>query len=164
MKNMNPAWAAPIALAVGLVGCATPNQQPYYGSSQQPYYGSGPAPSQNYPAQAQSYQLGYVDRIEVITRGTGDNVAGTIIGGIIGGLIGTQIGSGRGRTAATIAGVVGGAAAGNVIEGRRRADNETFRVTVRLDNGSTQTIMQENINDLQTGDRVRLDGNIIYRV
>ena len=168
MKNMNPIWLAPIALAVGLVGCATPNQQPYNGSSQQPYYGSNPAPSQsypqNYPAQAQSYQLGYVDRIEVINRSAGDNIAGTIIGGIVGGLIGTQVGGGRGRTAATIAGVVGGAAAGNVIEGRRRADHETFRVTVRLDNGSMQTLTQENINDLHTGDRVRLDGNVIYRV
>ena len=161
MKNMNPISVVPIALALGVMGCAGPYQQPYYGSSPAPSQ-SYPAP--NYPAQAQSYQLGYVDRIEVINRSAGDNAAGTIIGGIIGGLIGTQIGSGRGRTAATIAGAVGGAAAGNVIEGRRRADHETFRVTVRLDNGSMQTITQENINDLHTGDRVRLDGNMIYRV
>jgi outer membrane lipoprotein SlyB len=156
MKFTKTIWAAPIALAVGLAGCATPSQQPYYGSS--------PAPSQSYPAHAQSYQLGYVERIEVINRGAGNNAAGTIIGGIIGGLIGTQIGSGSGRTAATIAGAVGGAAAGNVIEGRRRADHETFRVTVRLDNGSLQTVTQENINDLRTGDRVRLDGNLISRI
>jgi len=105
-----------------------------------------------------------VDRIEVINRSAGNNAAGTIIGGIIGGLIGTQIGSGSGRTAATVAGAVGGAVAGNVIEGRSRANHETFRVTVRLDNGSMQTVIQENINDLRTGDRVRLDGNMIYRV
>lgn len=150
-------WVAPIALAIGLAGCATPYQEPYYGSS--------PAPSQNYPAQTPSYQqLGYVDRIEVISRGSGNNVAGTIIGGIIGGLIGTQIGSGSGRTAATIAGAAGGAVAGNAIEGRRRADHETFRVTVRLDNGAVQTVTQDNINDLRTGDRVRLEGNLVYRV
>lgn len=157
MKHTKMIWAAPIALAAGLVGCATPYQEPYYGSS--------PAPSQSYPAQAPSYQqLGYVDRIEVINRGAGNNAAGTIIGGIIGGLIGTQIGSGSGRTAATIAGAVGGAAAGNVIEGRSRAAHETFRVTVRLDNGAMQTVTQDNINDLRTGDRVRLEGNLIYRV
>ncbi len=160
-KTMKTIWVAPMALAVGLAGCATPNQQPYYGSSPAPSQGY---PAQNYPAQGQSYQLGYVDRIEVINRGVGSNVAGTIIGGIIGGLIGTQIGSGSGRTAATIAGAAGGAVAGNVIEGRRRGDNETFRITVRLDNGSMQTVTQENINDLHTGDRVRLDGNVIYRV
>ena len=155
MKTMKTIWVAPIAFAVGLAGCSTPSQQPYYGSSQ----------AQNYPVQSQNYQpLGYVDRIEVINRGGGSNVAGTIIGGIIGGLIGTQIGAGSGRTAATIFGAVGGAAAGNAIEGRRRADHETFRVTVRLDDGSMQTVIQENINDLRTGDRVRLDGNLIYRV
>jgi len=94
-----------------LVGCETSSQQPYYGS----------APAQSYTGQTQSYQLGVVDRIEVINRGSGNNVAGTIIGGIIGGLIGTQIGSGVGRSAATIAGAAGGALAGNAIEGRRRA-------------------------------------------
>jgi outer membrane lipoprotein SlyB len=152
---MKTILVAPIALALGLVGCAT--------SSPQPYYDSGRATSQNYPTQNRSYQMGTVDRIEVINRDAGDNVAGTVIGGIIGGLIGNQIGGGKGRTAATVAGVAGGAVAGNVIEGRRRNDNETFRVTVRLDNGSIQTIKQENINDLRTGDRIRLDGNqILY--
>jgi outer membrane lipoprotein SlyB len=156
-KTTKTIWVAPIALAIGLTGCATPYQEPYYGSN--------PAPSQTYPAQAPSYQqLGYVDRIEVINRSGGINATGTIIGGIIGGLIGTQIGSGSGRTAATIAGAVGGAAAGNVIEGRRRADHETFRVTVRLDTGAMQTVTQENISDLRTGDRVRVEGNLVYRI
>jgi outer membrane lipoprotein SlyB len=147
---------APIVLVVGLAGCVAPVQQPNYGT---------PLPSsQGYPVQGQGYQLGTVDRIEVINRSAGHNVAGTIIGGIVGGLIGTQIGGGSGRTAATVAGAVGGAVAGNAIEGRRRADHETFRITVRLDNGTSQTITQDNINDLRTGDRVRLDGNTISRV
>ena len=157
VKTLKSIWVAPIALAAGLTGCAAPYQQ-------QPYYGSNPAPAQGYPVQGQSYQLGTVDRIEVINRGGGTNAVGTIIGGIVGGLIGTQIGSGRGQTAATVAGAVGGAVAGNVIEGRRRADHETFRITVRLDNGTMQTVTQDNVNDLHTGDRVRLDGNLISRV
>lgn len=155
MKTTTTIWLAPIALAVGVTGCAAPSQQPYYNSS--------PAPSHSYSAPSYQ-QLGYVERIEVINRGSGNNAAGTIIGGIIGGLIGAQIGSGSGRTAATIAGAVGGAAAGNVIEGRQRADHETFRVTVRLDNGAIQVVTQENIHDLRTGDRVRLDGNVIHRI
>jgi outer membrane lipoprotein SlyB len=149
-------WMAPVALAVAVAGCAVPGQQPNYGTN--------PPPSQGYPAQGQSYQFGTVDRIEVINRGAGNNVTGTIIGGIVGGLIGTQIGGGRGRTAATVVGAVGGAVAGNVIEGRQRADHETFRITVRLDNGAMQTVTQDSVNDLHTGDRVRLDGNVISRV
>lgn len=156
LKSSNMTWAAPIALALGMAGCAAPYQAPYAGGR--------PAPSQSYPGQTQGYQLGTVDRIEVVNRSASNNVAGTVIGGIIGGLIGTQIGSGRGQTAATIAGAIGGAAAGNVIEGRRRADNETFRVTVRLDNGNMQTVTQPDINDLHTGDRVRLEGNFISRI
>lgn len=156
MKYIKTIWALPVAVALGVTGCATPVQDAYYGAN--------PPPSSNYPAQDQSYQVGTVDRIEVINRGSGNNVAGTIIGGVIGGLIGTQIGSGTGRTAATVAGAVGGAVAGNVIEGRRRANNETFRVTVRLDNGAVQTVTQDNISDLHTGDRVRLDGNVVSRV
>jgi outer membrane lipoprotein SlyB len=86
-----------------------------------------------------------------------------VIGGIVGGLIGHQIGSGTGNTVATVAGAAGGAYAGNQIQQRRRTDNETFRVTVRMDNGSYQTVTQENITDLRTGDRVRVDGNNISR-
>jgi len=86
-----------------------------------------------------------------------------VIGGIIGGLIGHQIGGGTGNTVATIAGAAGGAYAGNQVQSRKRADHETFRVTVRMDNGQYQTVTQENIMDLRTGDRVRVEGNNIYR-
>lgn len=150
MKMRPLILVVPVA-ALSLTGCVAPLQQPNYSA---------------YPpaAQNQGYQLGYVDRIEVINRNAGSNVAGTVIGGIVGGLIGTQIGDGRGRTAATIVGAIGGAAAGNAIEGRTRAPQETFRVTVRLDGGTTQTVTQDNISDLHTGDRVRTDGNTISRI
>jgi len=150
-------WLPPLALAVGLAGCAS---DPTYTAGSYP---SSP-PQSTYPGQAQYAQTGVVDRIEVVQKGAGKNVAGTVIGGIVGGLIGSQIGSGSGRTAATIAGAAGGAIAGNTIEGRRRADNEAFRVSVRLDNGAYHTVMQEDIHDLRTGDRVRVDGNYIARI
>ena len=41
--------------------------------------------------------------------------------------------------------------------------HESFRVTVRMDNGTYQTITENNITDLRTGDRVRVDGNNISR-
>jgi len=150
------------ALAAALMaGCAGPN--PNYPSQAQASY-----PSQGYPypgySQPQAANFGVVDRIEVVRKGDSNNIVGTVIGGIVGGLIGHQIGSGRGNTAATVAGAAGGAFAGNQIEGRSRAANETFRVTVRMDDGSMRTFTQENITDLRTGDRVRVDGDYIQRV
>ena len=143
---------APVLVVVGLSGCA----------------GDRPYSSSSYPTSDSTHSsqvgYGYVDRIEVVPKGASRNIAGTVIGGVVGGLIGSQIGSGTGRTAATIGGAAAGAIAGNVIEGRRRADNEAFRVSVRLDNGSYQTVMQEDLNDLQTGDRVRLEGDHVTRV
>ena len=35
---------------------------------------------------------------------------------------------------------------------------------VRMDDGSVRTTTQENITDLRTGDRVRMDGDYIQRV
>lgn len=150
--------------AIGLGGCASEPSQPYGTTSSYP----GPYDSRNYPGtydnRTASYTQGVVDRIEVINKGSGNNIAGTIIGGIAGGLIGHQIGSGRGNTAATIAGAAGGAVAGNEIQKRQRGTNETFRVTVRMDDGSTQVVNQEDIRDLHTGDRVRVENNRIYRL
>lgn len=79
------------------------------------------------------------------------------------GLSATRSEGGRGQTAATIAGAAGGAVAGHEIQKRSRAANETFRVTVRYDNGDYQTVTTDNITDLQSGDRVRVEGNQIYR-
>lgn len=162
---------------IGVSACGTqPNYQTQYPSpaypaqtypaqgqypSPQPQYPSQGYPSQGYPTQ--SAYVGTVDRIELVNREASSNVAGTVIGGIVGGLIGNQVGRGTGRSVATIAGVAGGAYAGNQIEQRRRAPHESFRITVRMDNGTYQTVVQENVTDLQTGDRVRIDGGAVYR-
>lgn len=147
MKTKPLACAAAAAFAL-LGGCSGPNERSY------PYSSSPPA--------ARVAQYGVVERIEVVDKGAGSNVAGTVIGGIIGGMIGHQIGSGRGQDAATIAGAAGGAYAGHQMQQRRSA-NHTFRVTVRMEDGSYHTITQDDITDLRTGDRVRIDGNRLYR-
>ena len=153
MKTFSTLQLAGVAAALLLAGCA---DQPTYQSQSQ-------YPDQRYPAQSQSAYTGTVDRIEVVGKKDPNNIAGTVIGGIIGGLIGHQIGGGTGNTVATIAGAAGGAYAGNQVQSRKRLDHETFRVTVRMDNGSYQTVTQENITDLRTGDRVRVDGDNITR-
>ena len=131
MKAMSSLGIALAAGAVGLAGCAeVPSYQTQPSASQQ-------YPSQQYPAQGQyasrNATLGTVQKIEVINRGDPNNVAGTVIGGIVGGLIGSQIGGGHGKSVATIAGIAGGAYAGNQIEKRQRASQESFRVTARMD-------------------------------
>ncbi len=154
MKPSHTLATSAVVAAVLVAACA---DQPYSG-------GQTTYPASSYESQApSSATVGYVERIEVVQKNAGSNVVGTVIGGIVGGLIGHQIGSGSGRTAATIAGAVGGSVAGNQIEKRSRGANETFRVMIRLDNGGYQTVTQDNIMDLQTGDRVRIDGNRVYR-
>jgi outer membrane lipoprotein SlyB len=156
---MSPAIAAAIAVA----GCASYGTQP---PADVTTYDT--RPSYEYQSQRrtqnQLHAYGVVDRIEVINKGAASNAAGTVIGGIVGGLIGHQIGSGSGNTAATILGAAGGAVAGHEIQRRSRGPNETFRVTVRLDSGDFYVVTQDNISDLRPGDRVRLEGNRIYRV
>jgi outer membrane lipoprotein SlyB len=106
---------------------------------------------------------GRVEAIEIY-RAPGDKPvnAGTLIGGVAGGVIGHQIGSGRGNTAATIAGAIGGAIVGNEI-GKKREQVTRYRITVRLDSGSSLIVEDTHDANLRVGDRVRVEDNRIYR-
>lgn len=152
MKNIPLISAVTIATAFS-AGYAVSQPQPY---REPPQAYEAPRPA--------AYRVGVVDRIEVIRRGDGGNAAGTVVGAIVGGLIGHQIGSGSGRTAATIAGAAGGAVVGHEVQGRSRAAHETFRVTVRYRNGDYQVVTQNDITDLRTGDRVRVEGDRVFRL
>ena len=90
--------------------------------------------------------------------------AGTLIGGIAGGVIGHQIGSGRGKTAATIAGAIGGAVVGNEIEKKQGQTTPRYRISVRLDSGSTLIVEETRDLNLRVGDRVRIEDGHIYRI
>ena len=107
---------------------------------------------------------GKVEAIEIYR--TSDNRlvnGGTVIGGIAGGVIGHQIGSGRGNTAATIAGALGGAVVGNEIE-KKQAQATRYRITVRLDSGSSLIVEDQRDLNLRVGDRVRVDDGHIHRI
>ena len=146
---------------ISMVAIATAFSAGYAVSQPQPYH----VPPQAYEAPPPAaYRVGVVDRIEVVRRGDGGRVAGTVVGAIVGGLIGHQIGSGGGQTAATIAGAAGGAVVGHEVQGRSRAAHETFRVTVRYRNGDYQVVTQNDITDLRTGDRVRVEGDRVFRL
>jgi outer membrane lipoprotein SlyB len=107
---------------------------------------------------------GQVEAIEIYRAPDNKPVnGGTLIGGIAGGVIGHQIGSGRGNTAATIAGALGGAVVGNEIE-KKQEQATRYRITVRLDSGSSLIVEDTRDLNLRVGDRVRIEDGHIYRI
>ncbi|GAB3549035.1 hypothetical protein GCM10027343_30270 [Noviherbaspirillum agri] len=104
---------------------------------------------------------GVVQAIDVVPREQSGIGLGTVAGAVVGGVLGNQVGSGSGRKAATVAGAAGGALAGHQMQKNARAADDAYRVSVRMDNGSVQTLVQEQPPGVQVGERVRLDNGVI---
>ena len=86
---------------------------------------------------------------------------GTIAGAVIGGVLGNQIGAGRGNAVATVAGAAGGAYVGHELENRQQQKSDAYKITVRMDDGSHQTLIQSTSGGFRAGDRVRfLNGSL----
>jgi outer membrane lipoprotein SlyB len=136
--------------------------------------GAGDAPSasaQATPAKAAPAapvvhaDRGRIAAIEPVTQAGKPTGAGAVVGGVLGAALGNQIGGGDGRKVATVAGAVGGAAVGHNVEKQRTEPVVVgYRVTVRMDDGSTRSLQPSQVGDLRVGDRVRLDGGAISRV
>ncbi|OGA97734.1 MAG: hypothetical protein A3E79_08625 [Burkholderiales bacterium RIFCSPHIGHO2_12_FULL_61_11] len=158
--------ASSVLLLVGLAACVSPPMSSYPAQSQYP--AQYPAQSQ-YPAQNQQsnyVEYGRVSNIEVLqTQGQAQGSGvGAVLGGVAGAVIGRQIGSGGGRDAATVIGAVGGAVAGNAIEKNRNTNvQESYRVTVQLDNRSYRAYDLPSVGDLRPGDRVRIENGQLFR-
>jgi uncharacterized protein YcfJ len=104
---------------------------------------------------------GVIESVREIEQPHDKTIAGPVIGGIAGAVLGHQIGDGRTRTVATAVGAGAGILAGRAIEKRVRTD-KTWETTVRLDDGSTQTIKSESQPAFHAGERVRLvDGQLL---
>jgi len=98
--------------------------------------------------------------VEVKGAGTG---LGAVAGGVTGALVGNQIGRGKGNTAMTILGAAGGTFVGNEIE-KNVKKHYSYRVTVRMDDGSFRTVSQSAAPALAVGQRVRIvDGAVVAR-
>jgi outer membrane lipoprotein SlyB len=144
--------------ALTLAGCATTS--PGYSS---PGYGSGygPAPT------AQCYDCGVVTRIDTRARSGGaPNATGAVLGGIVGAVAAREIADNRtdseGRkNTATVAGAVGGALAGNAIQNRVQSD-AVYEVHVRMDNGRTVVVTQNDLGGLRQGSYVRVTNGRAY--
>ena len=116
------------------------------------------------PDTAVQVEYGTVEAIDLYRASDNQPISvGTVVGGIAGGVIGHQIGSGRGNTAATIAGAIGGAVVGNEIE-KKQGQATRYRITVRLDSGSSLIVEETRELNLRVGDRVRVEDGHIYRI
>lgn len=159
MRKNHALTLAFVLATVILSGCASPYNQ---------MQGSQSYPMSNSSSQSQSQYRNYgvIESIQMVqSNAAGNGVgAGAVVGGVVGGLLGNQVGGGTGKTVATIAGVVGGALAGNQIEHSNRSQTQDmYQIRVRLDNGGYQTLVQDSISDLRIGNRVRIEGDRVYR-
>jgi outer membrane lipoprotein SlyB len=109
-------------------------------------------------------RIGSVESIEPIRSRPQGSGAGAVVGGVLGAVVGHQFGSGVGRAAMTGLGAAGGAVAGNNVERNHNESISGYRVSVRLDNGSSRTFERAEVTGLQVGDRVRLDADSFHRV
>jgi outer membrane lipoprotein SlyB len=101
-----------------------------------------------------------IHAVELKGDGTG---MGAAAGGVTGAVIGNQIGRGHGNTAMTLLGAAGGALAGNEIE-KNMKKHSSYRVTVRMDDGSFRTISQSTAPAVAIGGRVSIaDGALVQR-
>ena len=146
----------PALAALAIAGCASPYQQ--QGGYQQ----------QSQTAQSGYYQAyGTISNVEYVGGGasTAGSVAGTVVGGAVGGLAGHQAGKGRGKTAATVVGAIGGALLGQAManDAARNSGAPYWRVTVQLDGGGTRQFNYANNPNVQIGERVRVQGDQLYR-
>ena len=134
-----------------LGGCAGTNTRPY-------------PPSPNV-ASSGNVNSGYgtVQSIELIQEESSGIGVGAIAGAVIGGVLGNQVGAGRGNTVATVAGAAGGAYVGHELENRNQQQADAYRVTVRMEDGSNQTLMQNTSDDIRVGDRVRIENGVARR-
>ena len=150
-----------LATALTLGACANTNAPasagtsttyPQSGRTTGAYSGYGVVQSIDLVQQPQNTGIG----------GTGIGV-GAIAGAVVGGIIGNQVGGGVGNTAATVLGAAGGAYAGNEIEKRNQQQANAYKFTIRMNDGSYQTLTQNTNSDVRVGDRVVIDNGVARR-
>lgn len=144
-------WVAVLALGA----CAAP-------------YGSEPAYTQQSNPSGTYISYGVVQSIELVNAGSGgiggSGVgAGTIAGAVVGGILGNQVGGGSGNTAATVLGAAGGAYAGHELEKRNQQPTQAYKLSIRMNDGSYQTVTQTSNPNVRVGDRVKIQNGVATR-
>lgn len=109
------------------------------------------------------YDCGTIEAVREVSTPAEGSGLGAIAGGVLGGLLGNQVGKGRGSQLGAVVGALGGAFAGHQAEKHFRAEKQV-EVTVRLDDGSSQTTTLNGPSRWRAGDRVRLSNGSLLPV
>jgi outer membrane lipoprotein SlyB len=120
--------------------------------AQPPSAQARPEPAKAAPVCGNCGVVASIDAIKLQGEGSG---VGAVAGGVVGGLLGNQIGGGSGKKIATVAGVAGGAYAGHQTE-KHLKSTVRYDVTVKMDDGSTQTFSYDAQPAFQAGSKVRV--------
>ncbi len=162
MTTMNRFGSVLGIVAVLMFGACGTMNDPFNTSGSETAYPGTVNPGSAYSG------YGVVDSIERVSQGNtgigGSGIGvGTIVGAVVGGLLGHQVGSGTGQTVATVAGAAGGAYVGHELENRQQRTADTYKFTIRMNNGSYQTLMQDTDTGFRPGDRVRVENGYLQR-
>jgi uncharacterized protein YcfJ len=174
----------PLAIVAGsaavalLAACTNPVMAPQggYNTGASPTYAGGSTGGVQ-AAPSAATEFGRVTDIQTVSMGqtsaTNPQVRNAIVGGIIGAVVGNAVGKnvdgGSKRSGVTALGAAGGAAVGSQIgagggsTASSGAAGPAYRVTVQTDQGAWRTYEVGALGDLRVGDRVRVDGGVIYR-
>ncbi len=122
---------------------------------------AAPAVQPTLAARQSCAACGVVESVNLVEGEGQPGYTGAIAGGVAGAVLGNQIGKGDGRTVASILGAVGGAYAGREIE-KRVVKSKRYDVTVRLHNGTVQTVQHADDPGVKVGQQVRIsDGRVL---
>jgi outer membrane lipoprotein SlyB len=108
-------------------------------------------------------QCGRVDDVQQIYTDRQSSPLGAVIGAVAGGVLGSTIGKGDGRSAATVGGAVVGGVVGNQV-GKRKGQDVAWQVRIRLDDGRSAVVTQQEDPNLRPGDYVEIRGDHVYRL
>ena len=152
MKTMNELGSILGIISVLMLGaCATTNTPPNTS------YGGVANPGNVYSG------YGVVQSVELVKQANSGVGLGTIAGAVVGGVVGNQVGAGRGNTAATVIGAAGGAYIGHELENRQQQNDNAYKITVRMENGTSQALMYSTNPGFRAGDRVRFENGVLQR-
>ncbi|MBI3155090.1 MAG: glycine zipper 2TM domain-containing protein [Burkholderiales bacterium] len=106
-------------------------------------------------AAASCAQCGVIASIRAVEAPGEASGLGAVAGGVAGAVVGSQLGKGNGRTALGVLGAAGGAYAGHEVE-KSIKKHTAWRVTVRMEDGTTRTVSQPTQPVFAVGDKVKL--------